>query len=347
MATEADNFGVALYYPFINVQDIDWLKGALLYWDAVRCITPSKDFFDGSIRYLCDEGAIIATDPKRYTLNAGAIFLRKMQKYCDNQGELDNEVIRYLDVQCPELKNIAIHSGKISKRIFQELGHKVVLGHFHEGTALWYRAQPYITALYLMVLAIEMSKSIKAPMLTDVRELSGLGQHILWSDEIIPGDTAPDNVLMQLDIDFPSSEALANIPFEDIIRFRQKRNNERRRFRSVIEQIRSTAQGLEDINALSDYLSEKKQDIQQAINDHKKTLINIGIKSFTSSIKSCWPSVFGIDIGNMAGTTAGILSAIGLAGISIAYSRTIISQEYQEAIKNCPWHYLIELENEL
>jgi hypothetical protein len=34
MTDKSNNFGIALYYPFINIQNIEWLKCALLYWDA-------------------------------------------------------------------------------------------------------------------------------------------------------------------------------------------------------------------------------------------------------------------------------------------------------------------------
>ncbi|MCK5344253.1 MAG: hypothetical protein KAR20_12655, partial [Candidatus Heimdallarchaeota archaeon] len=327
--------------------DIKWLKCALLYWDAIRCITPDVNYFDSEIKYLSDEGLIVATDPKDYSTDASVLFARKMQKYCHNQGELDTKVRNYLEEKFPQLENVAIHSGKFCEKVFRAMGHKVFLGNFENGVNKLYYTQPYISALYLMLLAAEASKKIKAPMLTDVPGLSGLGENILWSDEILPVDTGQDNILMQLNIDFPSKEDLENISFDDIIRFRQKRNDERRKFRSVIEDIRCTAQGLEDANALLDYLSDKRQDIQQAIDDQKKLLCDIGIKGFASSIKATWPSVFGIPIGNIAGGAAGISSAIGLASLSLACSKIAISQEYQSAIRDCPWHYLINLEQEV
>jgi hypothetical protein len=240
-----------------------------------------------------------------------------------------------------------MHSDKFCEKVFQEMGHKIILGHFETEGDKFYITRPYISALYLIVLAGEMSKKINSPMLTDIFGLSGFGQYVLWSNEIIPYDTGQKDILMQLEIDFPSKEELVLLSFDDIIRFRENRKDERRRFRRIIEDIRNRAQGLEDPNALIDYLNDQKQEIQQSISDHKKTLDDIGIKHLTSSIKAAWPSLFGIVIGNVAGEAAGILSAIGLAGVSISCDKTVISQEYQKAIKDCPWHYLINLEQEL
>ena len=347
MENKSDNFGIALYYPFINVQDIDWLKCALLYWDGIRCITPSPDYFEGDIEYLFDKGLIKPTNPKEYSMGASVKFVRKIQEYCHNQGELDVKVRNYLEKKFPQLKYVTIHNEKLCEKVFQEMGHKVILGGFEDGISEFYQAQPYISALYLMVLAAEMSKKINAPMLTDILGLSGLGQRILWSDEIVPSVDEPENFLLQLDIQFPSAKELMNLTFDDIIIFRKNRTDERRRFRRAVEEIRRHAQGIKDTNALTDYLNDQKQEIQQAIDDHNKSLRDIGIKNFTSSVLAVCPSLFGIEIEKIAGETAGILSAIGLVGITLAFNKTTISQEYRRATKECPWHYMINLERDL
>jgi len=347
MTDKLSDFGVSLYYPFINVQDTEWLKCALLYWDAIRCIAPEQHHFNDEIKYLSDEGAIIATNPKPYSLDASVAFVKKMQKYCHNQGALDTKVRCFLEERFPELKDVTIHNDKFCEEIFREMGHKVALGHFEGGVSKFYHAQPYIAALYSMVLAMEMSTKINAPMLTDIPGLSDLGQYILWSDNIIPPKTQQDNVLMQLNVDFPASEQLAELSFDDILGFRQQRNDERRRFRRAVEEIRRKAQELDDPSALSDYLNEQKQEIQQSINDHRKTLNDIGIKNFTSSLNIAWPCLFGVAIGEIAGGVAGVLSAIGMVGMSLVKNKITVSQEHYKEIKNCPWHYLINLEQEL
>jgi len=347
MEQNKNNYGIALYYPFINVQDINWLKSALLYWDHIRCITPSTDYFKDDIKYLSDEGLIIATDPKDYRIEASGRFLKKLQKYCNNQGALDAKVRNYIEERFPELKDVPIHNEKLEEKLFQEMGHKVLLGHVVNGVSRFYHARPYISILYLMTLASEMSKKIRVPMLTDILGLSGLGQYILWSNDIIPQETDQNEILVQMDMEFPSSQDLLRLSFDDICIFREKRSEERRRFRRAIEEIRIQAQSIDDPNALADLLNDHKRQVQQAINDHKRTLRDIGIKNFTSSIKASWPSLFGISIGQIAGGLSGILSAIGLAGISIAFNKTSISQDYSREIKDCPWHYLINLEKEL
>jgi len=347
MTKQTDNFGTALYYPFINVQDLDWLKCALLYWDSIRCITPDESYFEDEIKCFRDEGAIIATDPKSYSHVASVKFAMKMEKYCHDQSELDKKVVGYLEEGFPELKNVTIHSDKFSDKVFKKLGHKVFLGHFEKGVSKFYHAQPYITALYLLFLAKEMSNKINAPMVTDVPGLSELGQYILFSEEIIPSDFKSDNMLLQLDIKFPSATDLAHLSFDDILKFRNQRNDERRRFRKAIEEIRQKSHALEDPHALADYFNDKKQEIKQTVDDHQKSLNDIGITHFTSSLIIVGIPLTAICAGKIACSTEGILSAIATISLLLVKSQVAISKERREEIKNCPWHYLINLMQEL
>lgn len=347
MTDKSNNFGIALYYPFINVQDIEWLKGTLLYWDAIRCIAPEQHYFTDEIKYLSDEGVIVATNPKPYSTDASVVFAQKIQKYCHNQGELDAKVRNYFEERFPELKDVSIHGDKFREEIFREMSCKVILGRFEGGKSKFYRAQPYITTLYLIVLATEMSKKINAPMLTDIPGLAGLGQYVLWSDNIVPSETQQDSILMQLDIDFPASGQLVKLSFDDILRFRQQRKDERRRFRKAVEEIRCKAQELDDPNALADYLNEQKQEIQQSLNDHNKTLSEIGITNFVSGLNVSCPALIGTAVGVCLDSVNTVLASIGGICLSLAKWRAQVSKAIRDETKKCPWHYLISLEQEL
>lgn len=347
MTDNSKEFGIALYYPFINVQDIEWLKGALLYWDAIRCIAPGSDYFVDEIKWLCDEGVIIATNPKPYSTDAGVAFAQRMMKYCHDQGELDLEVRAYLDEKFPELKDVAVHSDKFREEVFRNMGCKVFLAHIADGRSSFYHAQPYISALYLMVLAAEMSKRIVAPMLTDIPGLSELGQHVLWSDKIIPTQTEERSILMQLAVDFPTCEQLQKLSFDDVLRFRRKRTAERRRFRRAVEGIRATTQELDDPNALGDYLNEQKQEIQRSMSDHKKALSEIGINSFVSGLNVSCPALVATAAGACSDRINTVLASIGGICLSLAKWRAEVSQSLRNEVQKCPWHYLINLDEEL
>ncbi len=363
MSEIQNNYGVALYYPYINVRDIDWLKCALLYWDKIRCIVPTdetnhqsikddvtvliepvktaEDCLNPHVKYLCDNGVVEPTSPKDYINAAVETFRNRISRYKDRWSELDIVLKKYSQDTRHDLQDMSIHGSKILKGTFEDMGIKLTVG-----GGDFYHAQSYVVALYISVLASEMSKRINAPMLTDTPGLAGLSQLILWSDEAIPHGTEPESFLLQLGIAYPSAKELRDLTFANLLEYRQKRNSERRRFREAVEEIRSTVQGLKDPNNLADYLSDKKQKIEEVIDDQRKTLNEIGIKDFASSIKAAWPLMIGLPIGAIAGPAVGIFGAIGLASISIAYSKAGISQEKRKAIKECPWHYVINIEEE-
>jgi hypothetical protein len=71
-------YGKALYYPHIQIQDENWLKLALLYWDGLRRIVPDSVVPNDSnaVRALVDEGILENTSPERYLEEAEKQFLK-------------------------------------------------------------------------------------------------------------------------------------------------------------------------------------------------------------------------------------------------------------------------------
>jgi len=308
----------------------------------INSVGTAEDYLNPHMKSLCEHGAVEPTDPQDYVDAAVETFRNRASRYKDRWSELDIVLKKYSRDTCHELQYVPIHESKFHKRTFEDMGIELTVG-----GGDFYHAQSYVAALYLSVLASEMSKSINAPMLTDTPELAGLSQRILWADQAIPDGTEQESFLLELGIAYPSAQNLSKLTFEKILEYRQERISERRRFRNAVEEIRSTAQGLDDPNQLADYLSDKKQEIEVAIVDHRNTLNDIGIKDFTSSIKAAWPLLIGLPIGATVGPAVGICSAIGLASISIAYSKARMSLEKRKAIKECPWHYVINIAEEL
>ena len=67
-----------LYYPTIEIPDVAWLKNALLYWDEVSTIVPSRNFqLYGNIAMLSEYGfykPIFPEDPRWWDQNAAALL---------------------------------------------------------------------------------------------------------------------------------------------------------------------------------------------------------------------------------------------------------------------------------
>lgn len=51
----------ALYYPTIDIDDSEWIKNAILFWDEIDTIVPeaiSSPYKNNDSRFLYDEGIL-------------------------------------------------------------------------------------------------------------------------------------------------------------------------------------------------------------------------------------------------------------------------------------------------
>lgn len=148
-----------LYYPYINIPDTDWTARALLYYNEIGCIVPTRYFYeperyDSHMRELVRNELIIQIDP----MNA----LKRPEKLVGPfinyllSGEVDLEKRRrsfqkqFIVPLHPDKfrrDKSRIHNNKFDKEIFYQLE--------YEGLAIktdseWYNVEKR-TALELMV----------------------------------------------------------------------------------------------------------------------------------------------------------------------------------------------------
>lgn len=79
MKNPVSQHGVMLYYPYLGIKDLNWLKAALLYWDGIRRIAPENEIYDDEpdeVRTVVNESLLLATDPQPY-LDAAANRFRQ------------------------------------------------------------------------------------------------------------------------------------------------------------------------------------------------------------------------------------------------------------------------------
>src|SRR3954471_21847046 len=59
MSTGGLMLGSALYYPYIDIKDPEWLRSAILFWDEIKTIVPSaikKPYKNKDTKILWQEG---------------------------------------------------------------------------------------------------------------------------------------------------------------------------------------------------------------------------------------------------------------------------------------------------
>jgi hypothetical protein len=356
MTSELPNSsGVAMYYPNIDVES-NWLKTSLLYWDSVRRIIPQEaewEIHDSpDIRRSLEEGCLINTSPADYREAASQLFIENflplLEKGLSKPARQVKQLARRLNRQRSDgflhQSNMPpqgyVHPNKITHRLIGELQRRGCIK--EEGN--WLRVPQLVSGLYMVCLGGEMSRRIGTPLLTDVKEFATGGEYALFG-------TAPPvneleerrNVLLKLGLRFPRPDALAQVPMQRVIEFNRQSFAERKQLRLALDGIVSQSQSITDFHALQDFWNERKRDVSETIQQHRRRLDEIGVSAgFMSFLKISAPLMVTL-IPNTEWIDTSALAAMGLAiGAVDWWANLRGKRELQE--RNCPWHYALRLE---
>lgn len=341
-------FGRAIYYPYFQVQDINWLKAALLYWDEISCIVPQGYDAGNPEELKPAEGLILAVDPKPYTDCAEVAFRRSILPLVEQRDQpagqtMLNAVVKTLGDNCAW-----VHANKMTGDLRYALEQRGIL---HRGADEQMFLDHGLDALYMICLAQEMGRATHRPPLTDAREYAQCQSLLLFagepvgrslaSDEQASGDTS---MLVELGIAMPSPEQLANISLHNIVQYHSIRGDERRAFRQAAEAILAKTSEITDPTGLADYLNYQKRDIEKQISDYRKTLDELNLGDVESALKvssPAWLATAGSLAGGFDTIVAGILAGLGIVVSAVAWWAKV-RQARRRAVASCPWHYWMD-----
>jgi hypothetical protein len=339
---EPENFGVALYYPYIQVRDIDWLKCNLLYWDKVRRIVPTYlDQYNESLEKFVEAELLISTEPTAYRNAASELFIEDILPIVDDRERIEMKDAEMIFKNVP----VAVHPGKITDSL-REILYRKGLSHKN---GIWLKMDPVVAGFYMICLASVMSDSLRAPMITDSGKFEIAGQYLSFGEPPAPLKQAvhKQDVLLKLGIPFPSKKDVSGLSLDNLLKFREKYSAERGQFRETIEGIKSMAASIQDANALSDYLNEQKQKIKQAVDEHKKALREVGVTALVSSLDITLPAIGTSIVSIMPQINSVSKLFLTISGFSLSAAAwwAKVRQAKREMIRSCPWHYLLPLEH--
>jgi len=343
-------FGRALYYPYIHVQDVNWLKAALLYWDAVRRIVPANYHREDQqeVRQAVAEGLLLDTDPDDYKERAEDRFRASVIPLVE--ASQDHPGARMLEQADALLTGdcARIRVEKMTQGLSDELRKRQLL---HEHADGWLTLERSLGGLYMMCLAAEMAGRIQAPPVTDQPAFEVCGQYLLFGDASSATTTQPEaagQVLVKLGLQLPGPSDLHGVSLSDIIRFSRARADERRRFRAAVQDLLQGVNQLEDFNAIEDYFAQKRTEVEAAISDHRRALDELGVSSVTSLLNVTCPALVVTGAVVLAAVNAAAGAALAVGGLTIGFVDWWANRRSQrrELMRSCPWHYCLSLERE-
>lgn len=357
------SFTKALYYPTIDIDDENWLKAAVLFWDEINTIVPQSiqdPYQNNSTTYLSDVGFL-----KPITINPDAPIVRSLDQITVNHIST-NEANMVL--QSPMSDGFSIHRDKLprkAERLFrlhpEKMSREVqeMLDDIATKEDRWFYVHSGFAHFYMTLLANAICEQKSIALLTGNDFSSKLSEKVRLDNQR-PIQRARNPMLFNDRLPFNLSQALmSNLvvqgieiskesTLEDLIKFKEKHSDELGKFRVEIARL---VKGVEEDVESFEALIQRVNDIYQneflpAYNDLKASLKGAKIKyiskdairiSFFSTSSTSIPmSLLGMSVPH---------ALIAGVGVSLVTSVVNYNAEKQNILRNSPYSYLLSINN--
>lgn len=263
-----------LYYPTIEFkrEDYRWLWNASLLWDKIYRIVPPgyKLNEPRNIKELCSTGEIgIPISPVSYAHEASVEF-------SDFMAENQNKAAALSLVESEDLDYIRIHLSKMDVKLLKDVFYKMKKINEDDN---WLYANPNTVNFYMTFLANHIAQKNSLSLYTRNQELWTTTNYFLYNGDIQEMYMPSEHYLE------PSTEALLSIMIPDIfpsnildvtpqeiLKFREKRKDERNEFISVINHLQDELKKADAPEIVEVILNDEKKRIEDALRQYKKSL---------------------------------------------------------------------------
>lgn len=264
-----------LYYPNINIDNGQWLRNALLYWDNISSIVPYRNFEDLStdLLYLQGEGIYEPIYPQylfksEYNYDFERTFIKRLELYGDSKSSKRARIHKD-KVQSPELLNL-IHKAKIPPRLERIIDNNKYINDYNADG--WMEIDEKIAQIYMRTLA---EYSIK----TSDKEMVLGTDNKTRRKEIYPYSKNFRTATQCCEINIVDClpQPSLNTSLEDIIRFKEQRKDELIAFQLKISELESHIYKSSSIEEIRHYENHFAKSLENYRSDYYKVLKEAGI----------------------------------------------------------------------
>ena len=284
-----------LYYPTINIQNEDWIRNALIYWDEISSIVP-MDYnenpvieLNGNVQFLRDEGFFRPISPDTLIKNSNTQnniknfeieFLEIIKSREFDKVQLPrygNHSIHNTKIRQPE--NYDIHNDKVSNGILQALADRELIERDSMHSE-WIQVEPKTALLYMSLLAKYIAE-------LDIQSTTiGTDNH---SYELLNfnANSRHDNVsCFSSNLNKVLPTPAPNVSFEKILDFKNKRKDELLKFRKEISDFEEKISNSDSIKEVKSHMIEFSEKIELEVNELNKCFKDARILTVAKSLKS-------------------------------------------------------------
>lgn len=328
----------SLYYPSIDIEDLGWLKNAILYWDKISTIVPHhmmyKPYNIAETIELSERGILVPLEVSPNHQEVKKVTEKALAYYIEN-----NENLSHLNTTKP-LKS-KIFEEKMSWELLNEL---IALGKAHRSHGE-IRVESGFANFYMSLLAAELSLNKRLALLTPLQlyeEISSESRRI----DIL--SSHPKQILVGTMAKFIINEMVSispDTPLIKILKFRERHADELSLFRRKLYELASEI-SLEEIptqEALNQIIKDKYiNEVEPSINQLKLALKGHRIDTLLGVTKSIF---FFSSVPFLANKIDTTLAAVISIGFSLNLDNVNYLNRRQLLLKESPFSYVFIANN--
>lgn len=351
-------FTKSLYYPSIDIQDEEWLKSAILFWDEINTIVPASiknPYTSYSSQYLNYEGIVkpIVVDPSdKYVKEIGSNIWKFLN------SDAGYKVINNFEYGITSHQSSAfralLHTDKISPILIRRIREFVKFIVDENG---FYELDPGFVSFYMTLLANSISEDKSLALITNnslnfrFSETLRFDSNTCELNDYYATHITKDIILKQgilTNFVIDNIKISESTTLQDILEFKKYHRDELARFRVNLSKLVDSVNNVLSFEALNQSIQAIYSDeLLPAYNDLKKALNYSKIKWISDNIsKLCVFSVSTTAVPALLGV--GIPQAVFLgAGVSVVSSAIAYNVDKTEKLRKNPYTYLLEVDKNL
>jgi hypothetical protein len=363
-------FSDALYYPTIDIENTQWLKTALLFWDSISTIVPEsidKPYKIHDTKYLNDIGflrplRVNSTDKSVVGIEEDILelmFSREFYKTIatPNPSIIFGEKMSYrvremIHENMDYIQNHGIYPEKMSHQVQSKL-RQVNHDFMCDDMFLFENKFAY---LYMITLANKLSEDHTLGLVTDTAPNFDIGNTLKTGNytTILPDHIQNKNnhnfkqgLLLDFIINGISISRDNNL--KDIVLFKERRRDELGRFLTELSRLTQNINTEQPLDYIRNEINNlHKNEYLPAFNDFKSALKDDNIKWFNDAflkISLLYASTTSISMALLGmNIPQALFAGAGVSAISQTISYNI---EKKKQLRKNPYSYLLSVERNL
>ena len=346
-------FTKALYYPSIDIDNVEWLKSALLFWDEIQTIVPEfvkVPYRSVDTQYLEAEGFLspfIVSSNHSFVRDASdkmTAFLAKKSKdelardlRIGSRGYRSQWGISTKKMTWELRKNL--ESYLYSEGIINDNNKQSIHANFDESVYI----PDFVAMFYMTLLANKICKEKSIALVSDNKYPFGVAEAVRLGER---SEALTQGMLLEIIVQSVQLSPDASLP--DIIDFKKRHMDELGRFRTTLAKLTQRIEKDKPLEAIQQELQDiYTNEFLPSYNDLLKALSGLRINYFANNfLKTTFVSTSATSLPMLLAGQSVPHALLASVGVTVLASAVQYHQEKKKMLRETPYSYLLLAQKE-